>query len=193
MNASMARRIRRAESSLIYAIGRQYGKQREQSQAAQSQSPRDPIPGCRPEWEQWKPGTGHEIRVLRSMKGRLRSRRRRRRGDRSRSSNFRPARESSIGNTPDLHAGHAGAILKKIRDRHALRACLLSRANIAGVHLMSTSFGRPKLAIFKLTSNTESCRTGSSAPSRKGGQTKQDGADQQRASWLRDWSQRAAN
>jgi hypothetical protein len=38
MNASMARRIRCAESSLIYAIDRQYSKQREQSQAAQSQT-----------------------------------------------------------------------------------------------------------------------------------------------------------
>jgi hypothetical protein len=38
MNASMARRIRCAESSLIYAIDRQYGKQREQSLAAQSQT-----------------------------------------------------------------------------------------------------------------------------------------------------------
>ena len=34
MNASMARRIRCAESSLIYAIDRQYGEQRERSQAA---------------------------------------------------------------------------------------------------------------------------------------------------------------
>ena len=38
MNASMARRIRCAESCLIYAIDRQYGKQREQSQAAQFQT-----------------------------------------------------------------------------------------------------------------------------------------------------------
>ena len=38
MNASMARRIRCAESSLIYAIDRQYGGQREGSQAAQSQT-----------------------------------------------------------------------------------------------------------------------------------------------------------
>ena len=38
MNASMARRIRCAESSLIYAIDRQYGEERERSQAAQSQS-----------------------------------------------------------------------------------------------------------------------------------------------------------
>ena len=38
MNASMARRIRCAEPSLIYAIDRQYGEQRERSQAAQSQT-----------------------------------------------------------------------------------------------------------------------------------------------------------
>jgi hypothetical protein len=38
MNASMARRIRCAESSLIYAIDRQYGEERERSQAAQSQT-----------------------------------------------------------------------------------------------------------------------------------------------------------
>ena len=38
MNASMARRIRCAESLLIYAIDRQYGEQREQSQAAQPQT-----------------------------------------------------------------------------------------------------------------------------------------------------------
>jgi hypothetical protein len=38
MNASMARRIRCAESSLIYAIDRLYGEERERSQAAQSQS-----------------------------------------------------------------------------------------------------------------------------------------------------------
>ena len=38
MNASMARRIRCAESSLIYAIDRQYGEQRDRSQAAQSQT-----------------------------------------------------------------------------------------------------------------------------------------------------------
>jgi hypothetical protein len=38
MNASMARRIRCAESSLIYAIDRQYGEQRERSQAARSQT-----------------------------------------------------------------------------------------------------------------------------------------------------------
>jgi hypothetical protein len=36
MNASMARRIRCAESLLIYAIDRQYGEQRDRSQAAQS-------------------------------------------------------------------------------------------------------------------------------------------------------------
>ena len=38
MNASMARRIRCAESLLIYAIDRQYGEQRERSQAAQPQT-----------------------------------------------------------------------------------------------------------------------------------------------------------
>jgi hypothetical protein len=38
MNASMARRIRCAESLLIYAIDRQYGRQRNWSQAAQSQT-----------------------------------------------------------------------------------------------------------------------------------------------------------
>ena len=38
MNASMARRIRCAESSLIYAIDRQYGEQRERSQVAPSQT-----------------------------------------------------------------------------------------------------------------------------------------------------------
>ena len=38
MNASMARRIRCAESSLIYAIDRQCGEQRERSQAVQSQT-----------------------------------------------------------------------------------------------------------------------------------------------------------
>jgi len=38
MNAPMARRIRCAESSLIYAIDRQYGEQRDRSQAAQSQT-----------------------------------------------------------------------------------------------------------------------------------------------------------
>ena len=38
MNASMARRIRCAESSLIYAIDRQYGKQREQTQSARPQT-----------------------------------------------------------------------------------------------------------------------------------------------------------
>ena len=38
MTASMARRIRCPESSLIYAIDRQYGKQREQSKAAQPQT-----------------------------------------------------------------------------------------------------------------------------------------------------------
>jgi hypothetical protein len=38
MNASMARRIRCAESSLIYAIDRQYREQRERSQAAQPQA-----------------------------------------------------------------------------------------------------------------------------------------------------------
>jgi hypothetical protein len=38
MNASMARRIRCAELPLIYAIDRQYGEQRERSQAAQSQT-----------------------------------------------------------------------------------------------------------------------------------------------------------
>jgi hypothetical protein len=37
MNASMARRIRCAESSLIYAIDRQYGEQRDRSRAAQSE------------------------------------------------------------------------------------------------------------------------------------------------------------
>ena len=44
MNASMARRIRRAESSLIYAIDRQYGEQRDRSQAAQSQTHAIPFP-----------------------------------------------------------------------------------------------------------------------------------------------------
>ena len=38
MNASMARRIRCAESLLIYAIDRQYGEQRERSHTAQSQT-----------------------------------------------------------------------------------------------------------------------------------------------------------
>ena len=38
MNASIASRIRCAESLLIYAIDRQYGEQRERSQAAQSQT-----------------------------------------------------------------------------------------------------------------------------------------------------------
>ena len=38
MNASMARRIRYAESLLIYAIDRQSGRQRNWSQAAQSQT-----------------------------------------------------------------------------------------------------------------------------------------------------------
>ena len=38
MNASMARCIRCAESLLIYAIDRQYGEQRDRSQAAQSQT-----------------------------------------------------------------------------------------------------------------------------------------------------------
>ena len=38
MNASMARRIRCAESLLIYAIDRQYAEQRERSQAAQPQT-----------------------------------------------------------------------------------------------------------------------------------------------------------
>jgi ribosomal protein S19E (S16A) len=38
MNASMARRIRCAESLLIYAIDRQYGEQRDRSQAAQPQT-----------------------------------------------------------------------------------------------------------------------------------------------------------
>jgi hypothetical protein len=38
MNASMARRIRCAELPLIYAIDRQYGEQRERSQAAPSQT-----------------------------------------------------------------------------------------------------------------------------------------------------------
>ena len=38
MNASMARRIRCAESLLIYAIDRQYGEHRDRSQAAQSQT-----------------------------------------------------------------------------------------------------------------------------------------------------------
>ena len=38
MNASMAKRIRCAESLLIYAIDRQYGEQRDRSQAAQSQT-----------------------------------------------------------------------------------------------------------------------------------------------------------
>jgi hypothetical protein len=38
MNASMARQIRCAESLLIYAIVRQYGEQRDRSQAAQSQT-----------------------------------------------------------------------------------------------------------------------------------------------------------
>ena len=38
MNASMARRIRGAESLLIYAIDRQYGRQRDSSQSAQSQT-----------------------------------------------------------------------------------------------------------------------------------------------------------
>ena len=38
MNASMARRIRCAEASLIYAIDRQLGEQREQGQSAQSQT-----------------------------------------------------------------------------------------------------------------------------------------------------------
>jgi len=41
-----------------------------------------------------------------------RSRCRRRRGDRSRSSHFRPAGENPIGNAPDLRVGHAGPILK---------------------------------------------------------------------------------
>jgi hypothetical protein len=36
MNASMARRIRCAESLLIYAIDRHYGRQRNWNQAAQS-------------------------------------------------------------------------------------------------------------------------------------------------------------
>jgi hypothetical protein len=38
MNASMARRIRCAESLLIYAIDRQYGEQRNWTQAAQFQT-----------------------------------------------------------------------------------------------------------------------------------------------------------
>jgi hypothetical protein len=38
MKASMARRIRCAESLLIYAIDRQLGEQRERSRAAQSQT-----------------------------------------------------------------------------------------------------------------------------------------------------------
>jgi len=38
MTASMARRIRCAESLLIYAIDRQYAEQRERSQAAQPQT-----------------------------------------------------------------------------------------------------------------------------------------------------------
>jgi hypothetical protein len=38
MNASMARRIRRAESLLIYAIDRHYDEQRERSRATQSQT-----------------------------------------------------------------------------------------------------------------------------------------------------------
>ena len=38
MNASMSRRIRCAESSLIYAIDRQYDEHRDRSQAAQSQT-----------------------------------------------------------------------------------------------------------------------------------------------------------
>ena len=39
MTASMARRIRCAESFLIYAIDRQYAEQRERSQSAQPQTP----------------------------------------------------------------------------------------------------------------------------------------------------------
>ena len=38
MTASMARRIRCAESLLIYAIDRQYAEQRDRSQAAQPQT-----------------------------------------------------------------------------------------------------------------------------------------------------------
>jgi hypothetical protein len=38
MKASMARRIRCAESHLIYAIDRQYAEQRDRGQAAQSQT-----------------------------------------------------------------------------------------------------------------------------------------------------------
>ena len=38
MNASMARRIRCAESLLIYAIDRQYGEQRDRSHTAQPQT-----------------------------------------------------------------------------------------------------------------------------------------------------------
>ena len=44
MKASMARRIRCAESLLIYAIDRQYGEQRDWSQAAQSQTPAIRVP-----------------------------------------------------------------------------------------------------------------------------------------------------
>jgi len=55
MNASVARRIRSAESSLIYAIDRQLGEQRERSQAAQSQinaiACRDRFPASRPNLE----------------------------------------------------------------------------------------------------------------------------------------------
>jgi hypothetical protein len=72
MNASMARRIRCAESSLIYAIDRQYGEQREQSQAAQPQTHAIRFPVVDPNGagpDGWKPETRHEIRILRKTMG----------------------------------------------------------------------------------------------------------------------------
>ena len=73
MNASMARRIRCAESLLIHAIDRQYAEQRDRSQAAQPQTHaiRFPVVDRHGDRTGGKPETGHEIRVLRCMKGRL--------------------------------------------------------------------------------------------------------------------------
>jgi hypothetical protein len=62
MKASMARRIRCAESLLIYAIDRQYGRQRNWSQTHAIR-----FPVVDPKWgpDGWKPETGHEIRIMR--------------------------------------------------------------------------------------------------------------------------------
>ena len=67
MNASMARRIRCAELLLIYAIDRQYGEQRDRSQAAQHQSHaiRFPVVDPNGNWTGGNPK--HEIRILKEQ------------------------------------------------------------------------------------------------------------------------------